>query len=295
VFNAAPVLAQFPHARPLGEGAQSRVFALSQTRVLRVPKGGSAGFWARRTVFCDRLAELDLGFQTPVVVGRGEVGGVPFSIEERMVGQDLTAALPLLDDAARERAFDSYLNAAITLGTVSLGERWYGEVLADQPVRATNWGQFLCDRVRAHGAAASTRVRADLPELDQLVADFCEEAVTIRVHSPHLVHGDYFPGNVIVDESGENIVGVADFASQTMSGDPALDIAGALAFLEITPGLRPADVQRLQERVEQLAPLALRRVSTYRRFYALSYLHAIDDDPPLYRWCLETLRTRPVA
>jgi putative membrane protein len=293
VFNPAPVLAQFPGARLLGEGAESQVFALSETRVLRVPKGGTAGFWERRRVFCHRLSELDLGFRTPEVVDAGEVAGMAFFIEERIIGESLTDALPRLGDAARKQAFDSYLDAVIAVGTVPLAPSWYGEVLADEPLRAPTWVQFLGDRVRASAAAAASQVRAALPELDCSVADFCEEVRTLSIDSPHLVHGDFFPGNVIVDESG-HVVGVIDFASLTMAGDPAMDIAGALAFLDITPGLRSTDVERLHERVEQLAPGALRRMSTYRCFYALRYLHAIDD-PPLYDWCLATLRRTPAT
>jgi putative membrane protein len=281
------VLAHFPDARLLGEGSESQVFALSQSRVLRVPKGGSAGFWDRRRILCDRLAELDLGFQTPVVLDEGAVDGVPFFVEERMLGQNLAAALHQLGGAARERAFDSYLDAVITLGTVSLGKTWWGEVLADEPVRATTWVQFLCDRVRASAAAAAPRVRADLPELDRSVDDFCEEVRALRIRASQLVHGDFFPGNVIVDEQG-TVVGVVDFASLTMVGDPAMDVAGAVMFLDITPGVHSTDVRRLRERVQRLAPDALRRESAYRRFYAFRYLHALDD-PPLYRWCLETL------
>lgn len=307
VLSAAAVLARFPQARLLGEGSESQVFELSDTRVLRLPKGGTPGFWERRRVFCERLAEHELGFRTPVVLDQGTLGGDLggelggdfggealhglFFIEERIVGQDLAAALPRLDDAARARAFDSYLDAVITLGTVSLGESWYGEVLADEPIRAPSWVQFLGDRVRASAAAASPGVRADLPQLDRSVADFCAEVQALHVPSPHLVHGDFFPGNVIVDERGR-LVGVIDFANLTVVGDPAMDVAGALAFLDITPGVRSTDVERLRERVRQLAPVALRRVPTYRRFYAFRYLHALDD-PPLYRWCLETLHDKP--
>jgi aminoglycoside phosphotransferase (APT) family kinase protein len=50
------------------------------------------------------------------------------------------------------------------------------------------------------------------------------------------VHGDYFPGDVIVDESAA-VDGVVDFASLTVAGDPAMDIVGALVFLDITPAL----------------------------------------------------------
>jgi hypothetical protein len=61
VRATSSVLARFPEARLLGEGSESQVFALSETTILRVPKGGSAGFWERRRAFCDRLAGLDLG------------------------------------------------------------------------------------------------------------------------------------------------------------------------------------------------------------------------------------------
>ena len=293
VSGSSPVLAQFPHARLLGEGSESRVYALSESTVLRIPKGGTVGFWERRRVFCDRLAEVDLGFRTPLVLDRGEVGAVPYFIEERIPGQDLASALPRLEGRARERAFDSYLDAAIAMGTVPLDDGWFGEVLADEPVRAPTWIQFLCQRVRACAASASSRVRADLPDLDRSVAEFCEEVAPLDLAAPSLVHGDVFPGNVMVDESG-GVVGVVDFASLTMAGDPAVDVVGAVAFLDITPGVRPGDISRVRDRVEALAPAAVSRASTYQRFYALSYLHALDD-PPLYRWCLETLGGRTIA
>ena len=293
VFDPSPVLTRFPHAQLLGEGAESRVYALSETTVLRVPKGGTAGFWERRRVFCERLAGLDLGFRTPVVLDRGAVGGVPYFVEERIPGQDLTAALPRLAGTARTRAFDSYLDAAVAMGTVPLDDGWFGEVLADEPVRAHTWVEFLCQRVRACAAAASSRVRADLPDLDRSVAELCAEVAPLDLDAPSLVHGDIFPGNVLVDDSGA-VVGVVDFASLTMAGDPALDVVGAVAFLDITPGVGPADVRRVRERVERLAPTAVSRASAYERFYAVSYLHALDD-PPLYRWCVETLGGRSIA
>jgi aminoglycoside phosphotransferase (APT) family kinase protein len=196
--------------------------------------------------------------------------------------------LPRLGGAARDRAFDSYLDAVMTLGSVSLDESWYGEILADDPVRAPSWSGFLRDRVRSRATSVPARVRVDLPHLDDFVAELCSEVVTMDVGPPRLVHGDVFPGNVIVDGSGI-VVGLVDFASMTLQGDPALDVVGALAFLEITPAVDRTDISRLRERARHLAPSAMRCEPTYRRFYALSYLHAIEDDPSLYRWCIESL------
>jgi hypothetical protein len=64
--------------------------------------------------------------------------------------------------------------------------------------------------------------------------------------------------------------------------------AGAVDGVPFLVGVLPADIERLHDRVQHLAPDAVSRESTYRRFYALRYLHALDD-PPLYRWCLQTL------
>ena len=144
-------------------------------------------------MLCDRLAELDLGFPDPVVLDRGAVDGVPFFVEERMTGQDMAAALPQLDGAAASERSTPISTPSSPWERSRSGRRWWGEVLADEPVRAPTWVQFLCDRVRASAAAAAPRVRADLPELDRPVADFCEEVTDPRVGTPQLVHGDFFP------------------------------------------------------------------------------------------------------
>lgn len=144
--------------------------------------------------------------------------------------------------AARFRALDRYLDAVFALGAVRLDVAYYGELLADDPHRGPRGHSFWPPACAPAFADAPRHVRADLPELDQVADAFCAEAAGLDVSSTQLVHGDYFPGNVIVDEVG-TVLGIVDFANLTMAGDPALDVAGAVAFLRITPGLNDADLR----------------------------------------------------
>ena len=45
-----------------------------------------------------------------------------------------------------------------------------------------------------------------------------------------LVHGDFFPGNVLVDQAIMRVQGVIDFGSFTLFGNYLLDVAGAFGF-----------------------------------------------------------------
>jgi len=283
------ILERFPDARLLGEGSESRVYALSDSLVLRIPKGGSPRFWERRRTLCELVGQVDLGFRTPQVLESGDVDGTAYIVEVRIGGRNLTEVLPVLTGAARRRALDCYFDAVFALGAVSLDVDFYGELLADDPQRAPTWSQFLASRVRASVAAAPAHVRDDLPELDHVADVFYADTASLDVSSRQLVHGDYFPGNVLVDEVG-TVTGVVDFANLTMAGDPALDVAGALAFLSITPGIDAGDVSHVHQRANRMVPRSMHPYEAYERFYAFRYLHTRDGDPELYSWCLSILR-----
>ena len=47
-----------------------------------------------------------------------------------------------------------------------------------------------------------------------------------------LVHGDAYPGNVLVDEDGE-VATILDFGRYSLVGDPRLDVAIAIELTEM--------------------------------------------------------------
>ena len=63
----------------------------------------------------------------------------------------------------------------------------------------------------------------------------------IDPHPPKaLVHGDYFPGNLLMSERLE-VSAVIDFSVFTLVGDPLLDAACAVVFLEMNEPFTDAD------------------------------------------------------
>lgn len=279
----------FPEARRLGEGAESQVYALSDELVLRLPRGGSEQFWQRRQSLCDELARHDLGFATPVVRETGRSDGLLYLVERRIPGRSLLEALATLSGRARNRAFDAYHDAACALHNVHIASDGYGELLADGQLRTPSWSEFLVRRAAAGASGLPVASQGDLPDIGETLNRFTSIAAAIDDPAPGLVHGDYFPGNVLVDDDG-SVTGVVDFANLTFVGDGSLDAVGAVTFLDVIPSVTDRDRQRLRTRVAQVDPAADERFDVYRAFYALCYLHAAEDDPPLYRWCVDVLR-----
>ncbi len=109
-----------------------------------------------------------------------------------------------------------------------------------------------------------------------------------------LVHGDYFPGNVLVGDD-LRVSGVIDFGPLTVIGDPMLDLASAVIFLEVArPGYTPADTDFVRDRIAaRTGPAIDDAITTYRAWYAIRFSPYRDDDANLYNWCVTSLRRSP--
>jgi putative membrane protein len=105
-----------------------------------------------------------------------------------------------------------------------------------------------------------------------------------------LVHGDYFPGNVFIDDD-LTISGVGDFSGLTIIGDPRMDLAGAVAYVEVVDSYRPDDTAFLLRLVtERHGEAILPILALYRLYYSLFFTVCKADDPEFYAWCIENLR-----
>ena len=106
-----------------------------------------------------------------------------------------------------------------------------------------------------------------------------------------LVYGDYFPGNVFIDDT-LTVYAVGDFGYSTVVGDPRMDVAGAIVFLEVVEGYQAADTQLLLRYVQQdNAGVSAEIIERYRLYYSLYFSHCKHDDPTTYAWCIQNLRT----
>ena len=210
-----------------------------------------------------------------------------------MSGQDLAQALPQLSGDDRARALTSYLDVATQIGTIQPSNQRFGEILfPDGPIQRDTWSQFLWDRARQTLAISRGDLLQDVPQLDRLLADFYTRLTALEpMTTKALVHGDYFPGNVFIDDTC-TVYGVGDFGYSTVVGDARMDVAAAIIFIEAMEGYQAADTQLLLRELSTRAPhIGPDILDLYRLYYSFYFSHCKEGDPRTYWACVRSLRS----
>jgi aminoglycoside phosphotransferase (APT) family kinase protein len=282
--------------RRIGHGGEATVYELAGERVLRVFHGPRHGA-GQIAEFYRQIAGGTVSFALPRIIEQGEDRGVHYSVDRLIHGRPLHELMASLIGDERERALAAYMDAAFEIASLPVVRDEYGEFLRDEDsIQRETWGAFLLARMQRCLEASSGWLREDVPALEAVVAAL---EVRIEALSPErkaLVHGDYFPGNVLIGDD-LTVSGVIDFGPLTVIGDPWLDLASALMFLEVArPGYTEADTALVRARlVERVDPSIVDVTATYRAWYAMRFSPYRDDDPNLYAWCVTSLREASAA
>lgn len=287
-----PILARYglTEAGKIGAGNQTSVYALDEHHVLR-PHGRRV---KRRLLEQQRdfYATLDTSscrFTTPQILAIESVDGFLCTIEPRLHGRDLMQLLPLTDPSRRKSVWQNYMQATVEIRHLMAGKRPFGERLTSNPVQANNWAAYLEKKVDTTLAVTQDDIGKEVPQLQTAVEKWKSLLPLVADVEPALVHGDYFPGNVMVDEAGE-ITAVIDFSPMTVIGDWQLDVLTAAIFLELTPNTTKTDHKICLEIARDLLAVEMEQLALfYRIYYALYFSFTRHSDPPLFRWCVANL------
>ena len=202
----------------IGSGGQSWVFALDASRIVRVlkrqPEPGALRTLQRF------LAGIEgrLPFPTSVILEIAE--NESYTIERRLPGMSMLALLPKLSGDERRLALTNFAVAAEAVGSVMLDGRPYGQILGNVPLVGDRWTTYLgksLDRfIAANGRVIAERIGPVELLREKALALLAE----VGEPGKSLVHGDFFPGNVLLDERLD-VSGLVDFSGFTVVGDPA--------------------------------------------------------------------------
>jgi hypothetical protein len=197
----------------------------------------------------------------------------------------------VLSGADRERAVAGYADAACEIAALPCTRDAYGEFLrGDDSICPLHWRTYLLARMR-RSLRESAWLSSNVERVDRLLAALTERIEALPPAPRTLVHGDYFPGNVLVWEALA-VSGVIDFGPLTVIGDPWLDLASALIMLEVVPGHTDADSELVRDRLVRTAGAAFTEAATtYRAWYAIRFSPYRNDDPGLYDWCIYSLQS----
>jgi putative membrane protein len=293
-----PVLRRFQitGVAPLGSGGESVVYPLGDDHVLRIYRGSheaGARMIEQLQPAYRSFSQVDLGFRTPVIVESGEVSGRNYSVDRRMPGMSFSAWLPTADAEQRRSALADYLRVAAELRRLPLPGNDFARLFGSDRRSFATLGELLEDQLRNAVRQVREDLDRDLPSdaVEQLISELHR-----RQCEPALVHGDYYPGNVFIDEIGGrmSITGVGDFSPHTLAADPLMDIAGAVELMGLEAYPEVAEDQAW------LRELAIERhraqepdieywLDVYRRYYAVYYA----PDPVVFPHSLVHLRSSP--
>lgn len=272
----------------LGEGEEAEVYALGLEQVLRIQKQpADRALVHRRRAFYSALDRTRVAFEVPSILTQGEFDGICWSVERRIAGSSLAETLPRLEGQARQRALLGYADVAAAISKLGCAQDGYGEVLAASPIRAATWADFVLARAGACLGANRHRLEAQVNRPTLALHRLGRMLAACGDRQPQLVHGDFYPANVLVREDGQ-VSGLIDFGPSTVMGDALMDAAGAVLYLAGMAGITAQDRQIVLERAREHG-LGDEDLALYRLFYAFRFLDTPRDG--VWRWCIESIRS----
>jgi hypothetical protein len=301
VVDDRPILSRLGLVDPhlLGTGIGSRVYEHTSDTVVKIHGGAGQAELERLRNFYDRLDQYRFPFAVPAIDEIGRVGETYFTIERRLPGEMLSRVLPRLAAPPRRNLLRRYLHAATCFQQVTLPDRPFGQILADEPIQAPTWRAFLERMIDQGLRRGAVYLKEDLGGAERVlgIERYFERELSLvdEVHTKSLVHGDYWPDNVLVDarDDGWDVSAVLDFDGMTLVGDSRLDLAAAVFFLEMREGYPRRDSAfLLHHAVAQYGPSIAPVIEFYRLWYSAVYAHTKPFDPLTYGWCLTNFRRR---
>ncbi len=295
------VLARFGVSRDalLGSGGESEVYALDEQRVLRIYRSTHEAP-ARTTEQLRRLYDLwasvslrPFPLEVPWILDAGQIGNRYFTVDRRFSGRSLSGWLAEAQPDERRTVLLSYLDAAATLQQLPSPTRRFARLIGDDPREFDSLAELLTDQLLRILQTSRQRLEQDVPNVIE-VWNRLQQALIGREVVPQLVHGDVCPPNVYVSrgpEGGPVVTGVGDFSPHTLVADPLMDIAGAIAFLELEayPDAAADAAWLTAVAVERYGPGTADWIGHYRVYYGFYFSDTYEFDPTSYAWCLRQL------
>jgi Ser/Thr protein kinase RdoA (MazF antagonist) len=280
-------------------GMEAEVYACGPDAVLKL-YDGTASLADLLTLqdFYHLLRRQAVPYALPLIHTVAQEDRFLVTIEQRLSGTRLSVVLPSLTNAQLDEIMQRYLTAALAVSQIPAPatlKRWklFDPDQLSEHVDG-DWHQFLARYLTRKLAQVSPYLSRDVPHFTAKVQQLRTILGQPYRGEYHLIHGDYFPGNLLVNEA-HHVTALLDFGLMTMLGDYLFDLATGWVFFDMYDDLKA----NLRERY--LAVLLDRlggavRGKLYRYVLVYSILSANTYSPKCadghYQWCVANLSNR---
>lgn len=248
------VMFQIDQYEPLAVGTEAEVYELDEHHLLKLyADPGRLPHLETLHHFYQNIDTSHTSLTLPAIVSITPQDGLLAVVEKRLAGVPLETVLPGLEPAAVEKAENLYLDAVFQLKNLHLLTPPTTYLLFDEQQKSLtahqSFPQFYADFLAQKTGRVAPYFAASTPKFAQQ-AQALGQAIRHTPPTPlAVVHGDFFPGNVLVDEALTQVCGVIDFGSFTLAGNYLLDVAGAFGFYQMYAPHRHEIRQRLLPKI----------------------------------------------
>jgi Ser/Thr protein kinase RdoA (MazF antagonist) len=282
----------------VGQGMESAVYTYGLDSVLKIYDQTTSRAHLRLLQdFYDSLDRTAVSFALPSIRSVAVEGPYLVTIEKRLPGSPMADILPTLAPNQLDRWFESYVETVLELGRIPMADSTIHYKLFDphQLSRRVDgdWHHFLQRYLALQLTSLSDYFARDVTAFHEKRKRM-EMVLSPPYTGPYnLVHGDIFPGNILVSSTGRTEV-LLDFGLFTMYGDPYFDLATSWVFFDMYDQLQANVRERLLTLLiarlgEQARPRLYRYVLLYSLLSANTY--ASDCTDGHYEWCVANLNT----
>lgn len=248
------------NATPLAIGTEAEVYAYDSGHVLKIYADSSR--LQHLETLRDFYALLDTGtipLTLPKITRITRHDNIIATLESRIAGVPLEDIIPGLQPDQEQQAINLYLDAVFQLQHIAIKESPDRYLLFDNTEKSRSdnqsfndfYSQFLAQKVERTGKY----FEATCPGFKKKASQLVTALKNGHTENLSIVHGDFFPGNVLVDTALTAVHGVVDFGSFTLFGNYLLDVAGAFGFyrmyapnrIQIRQTMLPRILERLTD------------------------------------------------
>lgn len=302
IFNAKSIILDkfgISKSNFLGSGMESEVYAYDDNKVVKLYNDMSDSNKQRILKgFYSKIDSSSLSYELPFIYDTFEENGILVTIEKRIEGNNLQSMLSKMNYIEQNNMMETYLNANIELKSVKIKPNLEGYILFnDQQISSLNinsWFDLLKEEIFRKQKELESYLKRDVVNYDAKVKQLVEILSLGYEGEYSLIHGDFYPGNVMINESGK-VTGLIDFGLMTMYGDNLFDIAIGWVCFDMYNELNANIYERyLNIIISTLGEDVRKRLYFYVLIY--SYISANFYSPNCedghYQWCVRNLNNK---